>query len=202
MTPVQLLLLASCCAASPPHIWPGHTIYGDGNSRITLDVFGDYQCPDTAKAWPTLLNDLPKLVNASELRIRYHLTEILHHDNAYKAAVAAYITTQLMDAQHGLNAFTAVSTGLFYNAPTANITRLQVREILYGITGAPLKIDHSKWNTAFEGDDAEHAVSVEHGYAVSKGIAGTPTFWVQDQSAPEPTESWTADDWVAYLAKI
>ena len=98
-------------------------------------MFGDYQCPYTAKAWPTLTKDLPALIQPSDLRVRYHLFEILHHHSAYDAAKAAYITTKIMAAQ-GKDVFVNVSTMLFnnqeqfYNGVTANITRLKVRNIL------------------------------------------------------------------------
>jgi ribosome-associated toxin RatA of RatAB toxin-antitoxin module len=203
-------LIGTCCGATPPHTWPGHTVYGDDNSRITLDVYGDYQCPDTAAAFPTLVNELPKLVNESTLRIRYHLFEILHHENAYDAAVAGYVTTQIM-ADHGAHVFTDVSLNLFanqtkfYNGVTVDKTRNEVRDILFEIAGAPYEILQSTWNTAYASDDAEVAVSTEHSYTIRKGITGTPTFWVQDQAAPEPTNvdvQWTAQQWADYINKI
>ena len=126
--PLLFLLVVS---GTPPRTWPGHTLYGDGNSRITVDVFGDYQCPYTAKAWPTVVSALPKLMNASELRVRYHLYEILHHRNAYEAALAGYVTTAIM-AEQGKDVFRDVSSNLlaqqqkFFNGATANATRLQV----------------------------------------------------------------------------
>eukprot|EP00656_Telonema_subtile_P050450 TRINITY_DN6532_c0_g1_i1.p1 TRINITY_DN6532_c0_g1~~TRINITY_DN6532_c0_g1_i1.p1 ORF type:complete len:206 (+),score=34.56 TRINITY_DN6532_c0_g1_i1:146-763(+) len=196
-------LLTTLATSLPAHHWPGHTLSGDGFSRITIDVFGDFQCPYTAKVWPTLTHELPQLMNTSTLRVRYHLFEVVSHHNAYDAAKAAYVTSSPPNAS-----FPAVAQALFdaqaafSNAATANITRLEVAGILYDLTGAGYGIPRGLWMERFDSDETASAVSAEHTYAISKGIHGTPTFWVQDTYVPEADSSWNGTMWRQYLSQL
>ena len=71
---VLCFAIHSACSL-PSHSWPGHVLAGGhwADPQITIDVFGDYQCPYTAKAWPTLRS--LALLGEQKVRVRYHLFE-------------------------------------------------------------------------------------------------------------------------------
>lgn len=208
-----LLVLATISTisarATPSHQWPGHTLSGDGTSRVTLDVFGDFQCPYTAKAWLTLV-DVSRHMAASDLHVRYHMFEIVAHHNAYDAARAALATSSQPEARRVHPApFNAVAHSLFlnqskfFNGVTLNKTRFAVQEELYAITSAPqLGVSKADWSRAFNSEAVATEVSRAHSYAISKAVHGTPTFFVQDILIEEASSSWNATQWVTYLTNV
>ena len=203
----RLIGVAAAVASTPSHRWPGHVLFGDASSRITIDVFGDFQCPDTAATWPTLFK-LAMQFNTTELRIRYHMFEIVSHHNAYDAARAALATAsfgyKVMPAPfNGAAAFLLANQSHFFNGVTLNKTRYALQQDFYALSGANFfGAPKADWNMVFNSDGVANEVRSAQTYAISKGVHGTPTFFVQDTLVPEASSSWTMAQWVAYLAKI
>ena len=87
--------------------------------------------------------------------------------------------------------------------PQKGMTRYALQQDFYALSGANFfGAPKADWNMVFNSDGVANEVRSAQTYAISKGVHGTPTFFVQDTLVPEASSSWTMAQWVAYLAKI
>ncbi|XP_019414673.1 PREDICTED: uncharacterized protein LOC109326442 isoform X1 [Lupinus angustifolius] len=185
----QLLILFKSGAADyiPPAKSDGfgyktHSINLDS---ILIEVFYDPLCPDSRDSWPPLKKTLHHYGHQVSLVV--HLLPLPYHDNAFVASRALHIVNGLnTSATYPLLEWFFENQDKFYNAATRNLTRASiVEEIVKSATEVVGKSYHSSIKNGFNDTHTDHLTRISFKYAASRGVYGTPFFYVNGFLLPD-----------------
>ena len=100
---ITLLLALPCVLGGAPiPARPGDVGWqmGTAGAPMSIEIFGDFQCPDTKAAWEGVLKELVQR-RAANASIIFHPFPLPYHKNGFDAAQAAYAMVDLLAAQQG-----------------------------------------------------------------------------------------------------
>ena len=180
----------------------------------TIEIWGDFQCPDTRTAWINVLRPLLTYINQNGLRatLTYRAFPLPYHYNSYIASRAATVAVELLvlnQKKTQEEAFVAVADQLlsskqdsFQNAATATLTYDEVIEkVLWPILqGAGLQdTDKAGFLALTKATTTDANLRVSWKYACSRGVSGTPVY-AADYVVSDAAASWDLAAWKAFLS--
>lgn len=145
--------------------WGKYPYLGNPNATVTIEVFGDFQCPFTRRLAPTL----PKIVAAYPKKVK-----IIWRDfplRFHKRAMPAAIVAREVFRQRGTKGFMIIATKIFSNYRSLTDQNL----ILWaGQAGAST----AKVRSALQSNKYLAAIQREMKKATPRGVRGTPTILI------------------------
>ncbi|KAL1190074.1 hypothetical protein V5N11_033378 [Cardamine amara subsp. amara] len=162
---------------------------------ILIEAFFDPVCPDSRDSWPPLKQALEHY--RSHVGLILHLLPLPYHDNAYVTSRALQIVNNVnANATFSLlGAFFKHQT-LFYNAQTQLLSRPEVVEKIIKLGKVTLGNSYqSILKSGFNNTKSDRATRVSFKYSGSRGVYGTPTFYVNgfvlsDVASPSNFGGW------------
>ncbi|EOA35693.1 hypothetical protein CARUB_v10020919mg [Capsella rubella] len=171
---------------------PGHRF--DQNT-ILIEAFYDPVCPDSRDSWPPLKQALHHY--GSRVSLLLHLLPLPYHDNAYVTSRALHIVNTV-----NANATFSLLEGFFkhqtsfYNAQTQLLSRPEVVEKIVQLGTVTLGNSYQPvLKSGLSDKKSDRATRVSFKYSASRGVYGTPTFYVNgfvlsDDASPSNFGGW------------
>ncbi|KFK42038.1 hypothetical protein AALP_AA2G203800 [Arabis alpina] len=171
---------------------PDHRVEPD---TILIEAFFDPVCPDSRDAWSPLKQALEHY--GSHVALLLHLLPLPYHDNAYVTSRALHIVNTLhANATFSLLEGFFKHQALFYNAQTQLLSRPEVVEkiVKLGVETLGNSYEHVL-KSGFSDKKSDRATRVSFKYSASRGVYGTPTFYVNgfvlaDAGSPLDLGGW------------
>jgi len=195
--------IVGCWAQIPiPNRYDG-LVQGQPNSPLLLDAFFDLLCPDCAAVWPTL-QQVMAFYNApnqaSNIRLYLHAFPLPYHHNGFYAAQGM----KVVESQAGLNnAWDYVNVmfenqASFWDDPTAGMTAEQVQAQMGAMVESNNIMAADQFVAGLNNDTYNMNTRIGWKYGCSRGVAGTPTFFINGIPV-QADASWTFADWRSVL---
>lgn len=147
---------------------------GSANAPVTVEEFGDYQCPPCGTVYPELEKIREDYGDRVRLVFRHYPVTRLHR-NALAAAHAA-------EAAGLQGKFWEMHGQLYRGQQTwANSADAPARFAAYARS---LGLDAARFARDVNGEAADKRVVADHERAKSLGVDGTPTFFVNGRKLP------------------
>ena len=193
----------ACSPLAPPD-FPGEVTgfqMGNAGAEKKMEIYGDFQCPDTKAAWLSVIDPLLRQ-HKDHLSIVFHPFPLPYHHSAFDAAQAAmYIAAELPDLP-----FANVASALFHvqesyqTDATANISQRTVFSEKLAPVAVHLGIAKSTFVAHMRNSDpSNHQARVAWKYGAARGVYGTPTFAI-DSVIDGALAAWSLEDWESWLA--
>ena len=150
-------------------------VKGGENTKVTLVEFADFQCPACGYYAP-LVSAVSKEFG-DDLKVEFYHFPLQMHINAVPAAVAA-------EAAGIQGKFWEMHDKLFEKQQEWQAEAKT--DALFAAYAAEIGLDVEKFKTDMENPDLAKKVKTSYGIGASKGVSGTPTFFVNDEEIPLP----------------
>jgi thiol-disulfide isomerase/thioredoxin len=159
--------------------------------------------PDCQEAFPTLVK-LSKVYDAAKLRMTFHVFPLPYHRNAFLVAQVMFQKCHLMfKAAAVVSAvkeenFVPFATGIYsvmdeFGSAASNLTEADVVARLSDIA-ASAGVSYDVFLAGMKNSDRNMDARISWKYGCSRGVSGTPTFFVN--GVPVAAESWwTVAEW-------
>ncbi|MED6146332.1 hypothetical protein PIB30_033441 [Stylosanthes scabra] len=195
---LQLLVLKGGADYIPPSRLEGFVYQPrpfDWDDTVFIEAFYDPVCPDSRDSWPPLRKAIHYYGNRVQLVV--HLLPLPYHDNAYVASRALHIVNGLnSSATFPLLDWFFKHQEKFYNAPTRNLSRASIVE---KIVNSAAKVAGSSYHTAikngFNDTQSDYQTRVSFKYSASRGVYGTPFFYVNGFLLPDTGSAIDFNAW-------
>jgi len=172
---------------------------GDPAAPIQLEFVFDHLCPDSAQAAPTL-DALLQHYSTQRMNLIVHTFPLPYHRNAFLAHQA----NRVIDALSGDVAWWAfydvmwTKQDQFADLVTLNSTQRDMWEA-YSVVAQAVGVSPSSFIPRMNySDPTDYDARTEWKYSASRGVYGTPTFFVNGVEL-DADPSWTVDDWKQVL---
>ena len=145
---------------------------GTGNQfEGTLQIveYSDFECPFCSRAVPTVEQIKQTYGDKVEVVYKHFPLESIH-PNAFGAAVASECARE----QGGDEAFWEYHDTLFANQQALDVASLKRYATAQGLNAA-------EFNKCLDNQETAAAVRADMQEAQSRGVQGTPSFWIQDE---------------------
>ncbi|XP_031265439.1 uncharacterized protein LOC116123845 [Pistacia vera] len=155
------------------------------SDTIMVEAFFDPVCPDSRDAWPSLKQALEHY--SPRVSLVVHLLPLPYHNNAFATSRALHIVNMLNSSStfHLLEGFFKHQER-FYNAPTFNMSRASVvKEIVKFAAEGVGNSYISALESGFTNRKTDLLTRVSFMYSTSRGVSGTPTFYVNGFVLPD-----------------
>jgi len=201
---VALLVLAAAVAVSaqaPIPYRPDGFLFGTGttDSPIQMDMFLDLLCPDCAAAWPNVKSVADYY--GSNINIKLHTFPLPYHTYGFMMAQAAHVVfyNATEEIVRSFDDYVFNGQSQFWNGNVANISSNQVLASMtnFIVTEGGFS-DEADFSAGMMDDNINEYTRVSWKYACSKGVLGTPTFFVNDVNV-NGDPSWTLAEWRTLL---
>lgn len=166
-------VLTGVPGAEPPHV------RGGANAQVTLEEFGDYQCPPCGLLYP----ELAKIEHDYGDRLRLVFRQFplpTTHPYAMMAAHAA-------EAAGMQNRFWEMHDQLYKNQKSWSRAP-DPRAVIKGYA-QELGLDVDRFTRDMDGPDADARVVADHTRAMSLNVKGTPTLFINGREWQPPQDS-------------
>jgi len=144
---------------------------GPENAAITLEEFGDFQCPPCGKLSEPL-NQIQKKYN---LRLVYRNFPLPNHSHAKEAACAA-------EAAGRQGKFWPMHD-LLYREQAVWSSSTDARALFQAYAGM-LQLDLSRFKTDIDSPEVEKKVENDQGRGAAIGVKTTPTLFLNNEAVP------------------
>ncbi|KAI3918454.1 hypothetical protein MKX01_041774 [Papaver californicum] len=181
------LLLSAEAALIPPAKFDGF-VYNkavQGEGTIAIEGFFDPVCPDSRDAWAPLKSALQHY--GSRVSLIVHPFPLPYHDNAFVTSRALHIVNSLNPSAtyHTLELFFKHQEQ-FYNKQTHKLSRATIADqIVKLVADATGNASVSALETGFIDRKTDLMTRVSFKYGCSRGVFGTPFFFVNGFSLPD-----------------
>ncbi|MQL83689.1 hypothetical protein Taro_016173, partial [Colocasia esculenta] len=193
LLPVAALFTFLCCAhvaraqVPIPSRFDGF-VYGVGApsrwDSIVVDAFFDPLCPDSKDAWP----DLRRAVEhySPRVSLTVHPFALPYHDNSFVACRALHIADKLnASATYPLLELFFKYQDRYYNRPTRELSRASIVGKIAKLAAKAIGHNSSAIESGFEDLSTGMATRISFKYACSRGVIGTPSFFVNGFPLPD-----------------
>ncbi|KAK9076101.1 hypothetical protein SSX86_004434 [Deinandra increscens subsp. villosa] len=165
-------------------------------ATVLIEAFYDPVCPDSRDSWPPLKQAVDHY-GPSRLSLIIHTFPLPYHDNAFVTSRALHIVNELNASAtyHLLNAFFKHQER-FYNAQTLNMSREGVLDLVIGFASSTLGNSmQSAIRSGFNDTKTGTKTRVSFKYGCSRGVYGTPFFFVNGFLIPVSDDTIDYDGW-------
>ncbi|KJE93977.1 hypothetical protein CAOG_04686 [Capsaspora owczarzaki ATCC 30864] len=194
-----LVLAAAVSAQVPIPSRPDGFAYANGSpaAPLQIDLFVDLLCPDSQAIWPTL-KQVADHYGAPTLRLVTHIFPLPYHHNAYYAAQGTQVVAaaNVNAVYKWLDAVFAAQDS-FEDDPTVNLTSNQVIN-MYAALSQTIGVPAAVFLKGMDSDDTDESARIAWKYGCTRGVAGTPWFFVNGISVAA-SSAWSVSDWVSVL---
>ncbi|KAK7409897.1 hypothetical protein VNO78_00281 [Psophocarpus tetragonolobus] len=195
---VLFILLSAGADYLPPSRFDGF-IYGKGSldlsDTVFIEAFYDPVCPDSRDSWPPLKQALSHY--GSRVSLLLHLLPLPYHDNAFVTSRALHVVNNLKpSATFPLLEWFFKHQEKFYGPVTRNLSRASIIEEL--VKSATQVVGSSYYNAiknGFNDTKTDIQTRVSFKYAASRGVYGTPFFYVNGFLLPDTGSSVDYKTW-------
>lgn len=156
-------------------------VRGDAKAPVTLEEFGDFQCPPCALMSPAI-HQLEKDFGA-KLRVIFRHFPLAMHPHAREAAHAA-------EAAHLQGKFWEMHD-LLYKEQAAWSKALDVPGLFNTYAGT-LGLDVERFKKDMQSPETKARVTADHEHGVSRGVHSTPTIFINNTVLPSTSTNPTA----------
>ncbi|WJX46974.1 hypothetical protein P8452_33714 [Trifolium repens] len=162
---------------------------------IQIEAFYDPLCPDSADSWPPLKKALHHYSHRVSLVV--HLLPLPYHDNAFVASRALHIVNGLnRSATFPLLESFFKYQAAFYGAPTRNLSRASIVDEIVKFSSAVVGNSyHTSIKNGFNDSSTDLLTRVSFKYATSRGVSGTPFFYVNGFVLPDTGSALNYSNW-------
>ncbi|KAI5385314.1 uncharacterized protein LOC127100483 [Lathyrus oleraceus] len=162
---------------------------------IQIEAFYDPLCPYSAESWPPLQTALDHY--DARVSLVVHLLPLPYHDNAFVASRALHIVNGLdRSATFPVLKSFFKHQEKFYGAPTRNLSRASVvDEIVKFVTSVIGNSSETSIKNGFNDTNTDLLTRVSFKYAASRGVSGTPSFYVNGFVLPPADNTLNYSDW-------
>ncbi|PKA60403.1 hypothetical protein AXF42_Ash008463 [Apostasia shenzhenica] len=195
--PVAFFLLCFSCvigfselsaAQSPiPARYDGFVFGGDSawKGSVMVEAFFDPMCPDSRDSWPPLKQAL--LFYQSRVSLIVHPFPLPYHSNSYASCRALHIANTLNAAStYPLLELFFKNQEAYYNYPTYNRTRVYITDEFSKLAEEAVgKGSYSAIKSGFNDSQTDTAARISFKYGCSRGVMGTPYFFVNGIPLPD-----------------
>ncbi|KAJ7957909.1 Thioredoxin superfamily protein [Quillaja saponaria] len=145
---------------------------------VLVEAFYDPLCPYSRDSWPPLKQALSYY--GSSVSLVVHLLPLPYHDNAFVASRALHIVNDLYaSATFPLLEWFFKHQEKFYGAPTSNLSRASIiDEVVKSATEVAGRSYYNEIKVGFNNLKTDLKTRVSFKYAASRGVYGTPSFYV------------------------
>lgn len=170
--------------------------------NILIEAFFDPVCPDTRDAWPPLKQALDYY--GSRLSLIVHPFPLPYHDNAFVTSRALHIVNEFnSSATYPLWESFFKHQEKFYNSATNTKSRLEVvDEISDFIVESLGHSYYSAIKSGFKNRNSDLKTRISFKYGCSRGVYGTPTFFVNGFALPDAGSPVDYNGWRKIIDKI
>ncbi|KAL9276381.1 hypothetical protein ACSQ67_026077 [Phaseolus vulgaris] len=185
---VLVILLSAGADYIPPSRFDGFA-YREGSlgllDTVLIEAFYDPVCPDSRDSWPSLKQALHHY--GSRVSLLLHLLPLPYHDNAFVTSRALHIVSNLnASATFPLLEWFFKHQEKFYGAHTRNLSRASiVEEVVKSATQVLGSSYYNAIKNAFNDTNTDYQTRVSFKYAASRGVYGTPFFYVNGFLLPD-----------------
>jgi protein-disulfide isomerase len=144
---------------------------GNPNAPITLEEFGDFQCPPCARLSEPI-NQFEKDYRPN-LRVVFHNFPLAVHAHAREAALVAEAA--------GLQGHFWEMHDLLYREQAIWSKAIEVRTLFNSYAGM-LNLDVERFKRDMEGEQASERVAADQKQGVSLGVQNTPTIFLNNRA--------------------
>ncbi|KAL5725830.1 hypothetical protein ACHQM5_008927 [Ranunculus cassubicifolius] len=165
------------------------------NDKIIIEGFFDPVCPYSRDAWPPLKKALHHY--GSRVSFIVHPFPLPYHDNAFATSRALHIVNKLNSTvTYSMLEHFFKNQEKFYNAPTHNMSRASV---IKRISSLVVKVVGSSLLSSVESGFSDRATDlitrVSFKYSCTRGVSGTPTFFVNGFLLPDNDTTIDYNGW-------
>jgi len=147
----------------------GHLpVEGNGNAKVTIVEFSDFECPFCGRFYTDTLPQLKKeYIDTGKVKLYYRHYPLPFHPKAVPLALAA-------ECANDQDAFWKMHDKIFENnATVATMTDDQIKQ-----WGADLGLDTAKFNTCYDEKTHQKEIDEDNTAGAAVGVSGTPTFYI------------------------
>lgn len=174
----------------------------------TWQVFLDLQCPYSAKHWMKHKEIEAKF--QEDYDISYHITSLAFHPQAFSAQKAAMLVEVKKGKEDKMKFIDTCfqNQKRYMNDAIGDARPSEVYAVFADIAQEAGILDDESFTRQFfleRIDDWDVTVKpayVEHKYALTYGVFGTPKFVINDKLLACTESSWGASEWEAFLKKV
>jgi 2-hydroxychromene-2-carboxylate isomerase len=200
---LSLVVSVASQVATPPRKVGFQYLRGNSTARVQLEVFLDLVCPDSKATWPHV-KDVANHYGPQNVELLVHLFPLPYHQNAFYLSRATYVVHYLTKGNRTfdwidkvlLNKSSELTDGPFHDKSDADLLTMM-----------------SEWvsemglnKTAFLGladrrvrNDFEVYTRRMWKMACTRGVAGTPMYFINGINHPNILQSWTLAEWKLFL---
>ncbi|KAI4316981.1 hypothetical protein L6164_024898 [Bauhinia variegata] len=162
---------------------------------ILIEAFYDPVCPDSRDSWPPLKKALSYYGDRVSLVV--HLLPLPYHDNAFVASRALHIANGLnRSATFPLLEWFFKHQEKYYGAKTHYLSRAAiVDQIAKSVTEVVGSSDYHSIKSRFNDTKTDLQTRVSFKYAASRGVYGTPFFYVNGFLLPDTGSAVDYNTW-------
>ncbi|KAL5557812.1 hypothetical protein UlMin_034023 [Ulmus minor] len=176
-----------CSQSLPPAKLDGF-VYGEHRidwDAILIEAFFDPVCPDSRDAWPPLKQALDYY--GDRVALVLHLLPLPYHDNAFVSSRALHIVNNLnSSATFELLEWFFKYQEKFYNANTTNLSKTTIVSNIVKFASEVVGNSFSgALEAGFNDRKTDLKTRVSFKYSGSRGVYGTPTFFVNGFALPD-----------------
>eukprot|EP00947_MAST-08B_sp_MAST-8B-sp1_P001299 g1299.t1 len=190
---------------------------GNAGSDLRVELFGDWQCPDTKASYDSWFRSFA-VRHASNVSVIFHPFPLPYHKNGFDSAQAAMVMIDALSSASSppppppppssssrRSAFLKVSDALFEAQPlfqttaTVNMTQRAVFENIFAPVAEKLGIDGPTFLGHMTNDDPLNSAArlAWKTGAQRGGVSGTPTFAANGAVADE-LATWSGAKWESW----
>ncbi|PIA55421.1 hypothetical protein AQUCO_00700009v1 [Aquilegia coerulea] len=184
-----VILVSTAQALSIPAKFDGfeYKHYGKSSkdNTIMIEAFFDPVCPDSRDAWPPLKKALQHY--GSRLSLIVHPFPLPYHDNAYATSRALHIVNNLnASVTYDMMELFFKHQETFYNDQTRKMSREAVVDRIVNLAAEAVgRSSLPSVQSGFSDRQTDLTTRVSFKYGCSRGVAGTPFFFVNGFLLPD-----------------
>lgn len=188
---VFLICYFCCCGAQTPipAKYDGF-MYGKATDQVwgdsvMVEAFLDPMCPDSRDSWPPLKQAVQYY--SSRVSLIVHPFPLPYHSNSYVACRALHIANKLnTSATYPLLELFFKYQENYYNVPTYTMSRADIVDKLSKLAVVAVgKNLQSAFLAGFNDSQTDSAARISFKYGCSRGVSGTPFFFVNGIPLPD-----------------
>ncbi|GFY95805.1 thioredoxin superfamily protein [Actinidia rufa] len=162
---------------------------------VVIEAFFDPVCPDSRDAWPSLKKAVDHYGDRVSLIL--HTFALPYHDHSFVTSRAMHIVNGLnSNATYDLLELFFKHQEFFYNLPTINLSRATIiRHVVKLATEAVGSAYQSEVDSGFADRRTDLLTRVAFKYGCSRGVYGTPFFFVNGFALPDGGSALSYGKW-------
>ncbi|CAF0758700.1 unnamed protein product [Adineta ricciae] len=181
----------------------GYGVGGPADAHVVVEMFLDPLCPGCKAAWPTLLQVIQAY--GTRIHVRIHTFPLPYHTNSFVASqglhVVANATSRNLDSIFRYATKIFENQQMWYNDATKSMTMPDVINSLAAFVDKTGLVPKDKFLNGMNSADINDKTRISWKYACSRGVVGTPSFFINGVMTGA-SSAWSLADWKSVIDPI